>query len=148
MSSFRLFFFPLTISISSRLKPVPNPFIMTRWHTGVLCQGAAIGSCYVFVKSLLPSVHLYLQWDCKLELALSLFTWPLIGVSFTFPCTPLVFLSEHRWLQQLLMSLDMWVKQTDSNWILKRLPWPGPDAWTCSKRAKQYFFLKQTATIL
>lgn len=45
---------------------------------GVLCQGNATGSCYVFVKAPLPSAHLDLPRDCKLELALSLFTWPLI----------------------------------------------------------------------
>lgn len=46
--------------------------------------------------------------------------WPLIWVSFTFSHTPLVFLSEHSWLQQRLMSPDMWVKHRDRGWMLKR----------------------------
>lgn len=38
------------------------------------CWGAVIRCHYVFVKALCSPVHLYLQWDWELELALSLFT--------------------------------------------------------------------------
>lgn len=58
--------------------------------------------------------------------------WPLIWVSFTFSHTPLVFLSEHSWLQQRLMSPDMWVKHRDRGWILKRQHPSPPSA--CSSR--------------
>lgn len=85
----------------------------------MLHWGAATGWCYVFVKSLCSPVHPYLQRDWEVKLALSLFTCPLIWVNFTLSHTLLVFLSERCWLQNQLMSLDMWVQQMHSSWILK-----------------------------
>lgn len=63
--------------------------------------------------------------------------WPLIWVSFTFSHTPLVFLSEHSWLQQRLMSPDMWVKHRDRGWILKRQhPSPPSACSSCQSNAR------------
>lgn len=38
MNSFKFFFFSLTVFISTRLKSVPNPFIVTCWCTGCCAE--------------------------------------------------------------------------------------------------------------
>lgn len=78
MSSFRLFFFCLLQFPFFHIKASAKSLYCGLLVHGVLCQSEAIESCYVFVKAPFPSAHLDLPGDCKVELALSLFTWPLI----------------------------------------------------------------------
>lgn len=105
--------------ISSRLKSCR---ILLRWPVGTVCRAELLWSDAA-MSSLSLRAPLFTSicgeignwnWPCHC------LPWPLIWVSFTFSHTPLVFLSEHSWLQQRLMSPDMWVKHRDRGWILKR----------------------------
>lgn len=104
------------VSIKVNAKSFYHDLLVHWRRTVVLWSDAAMSSlrlCAPLFTSICSEIGNW-NWPCHC------LPWPLIWVSFTFSYTPLVFLSEHYWLQQGLMSPDMWVKHRDRGWILKR----------------------------